>query len=84
MNGAVDFALLLKGRITPKFEVKSIKNGKEEKKTFDLSAVFQVDADFYQYVNGDWISVLIAISRYDRYSFCVNLFLLCFVNFTSI
>ena len=47
------------------FEVKSIKNGQEETKEYDLSSVFQVDADFYQYVNGDWISVQIAISRYD-------------------
>lgn len=29
----------------------------------DLSKVFSVDADLYNYVNGDWISFQLAISR---------------------
>ena len=67
MNGAVDFALLLKGRITPVFNVKSIKSGEEKTTKYDLSKVFQVDADFYQCVNGNWTSVQIAISRYGAF-----------------
>lgn len=64
INGAVDFALLLSGRITPVFNVKGQnKKGEEETKNIDLSSVFQVDADLYHYVNGDWISVQLAVSR---------------------
>jgi hypothetical protein len=75
VNGAVDYALLLSGRFAPKIEIKSKdKKGENKTDTIDLSSVFQVDADLYNYVVGDWISFQLAISR--------NLYLteLCDVN----
>ena len=60
----MDYALLLSGRFTPVINVKSKdKDNKDKTDSIDLSSVFQVDADLYNYVNGDWISFQLAISR---------------------
>jgi hypothetical protein len=75
VNGAVDYALLLSGRFTPVINIKSKdKNNNGKTDSINLSSVFQVDADLYNYVNGDWISLQLALSR--------NLYLteLCDVN----
>lgn len=56
--------MLLSGRITPVFNIQGEdNNGNKKTKKLDLSSVFQVDADLYHYVNGDWISVQVAVSR---------------------
>ena len=49
-NGAVDFAMMFSGQLTPTFELdvgKFDADGNPVPMELDLSAVFQVDADFY-------------------------------------
>jgi len=54
-SGAVDFAMMFSGQLTPTFEIDI---GKEEPEKLDFSAVFQVDADFYM-VRFIWYNALV-------------------------